>query len=199
MNFDEDGNNVPYPDPQLLPPEKIEEVNSKKILRNAQFAVANVNNQFDTSSLYEVRSALFKPDEGNTIDQRPYAVKYHNLPQLIDVMADDTSKQLGGGKNSIFQVPNASGDDFQQYEGMYQALADALYMLSGHSKAINELQNQGIKTVYMLSQILKAMGVPCHVEKINGVTGVFDDEGNEIPGFLAVPGSTRKAQPWWDY
>jgi hypothetical protein len=37
------------------------------------------------------------------------------------------------------------------------------------------------------------MGVPCYVEKINGVTGVFDDEGNEVPGFLAVPGLDKKS------
>lgn len=194
INFDSDGNNLAYPDAQLLPPEKIEEVNNRKILKNAQFAVANVNGKFDSSSLYEVRSALFRTGDGDTtVDQRPYAVKYHNLPQLIDAMADDTSKQLGGGKNSIFQVPNANGDDFQQYEGIFQPLADSLYMLSGHGKAINELQNQSIKTVYMLGQILKAMGVPMHVEKLPGTTGVYDKEGNEIPGFLAVPGLDPKS------
>jgi hypothetical protein len=190
VNFDEDGNNVPYPDPVLFDPEKIQEINEKRLLKNAQFAVAEMGGGLDTSSLYEVRSAMLKSGgrkSGNVVDLRPHAVKYHNLPQLIDALADDTSKQLGGATSAAFQVPSADGWRAAEYNGISQAVADALYMLSVHSKNINELQNQSIKTVYMLQQILKGLGLPTHIEKIEGVSGVTDSEGEFLTGYMPVP------------
>lgn len=189
VNFNEDGKNIPYPEPRLFSPEKIEEVNENKLLKNAQFAVAEMNGGLDSSGLYEVRSALMTSGRksDNVIDLRPHAIKVHNLPQLIDAMADDNSKMLGGGSSAAFQVPSADGWRAAEYEGISQAVADALYMLSVHSKNINELQNQSIKTVYMLQQILKGLGLPTHIEKIEGVSGVTDSEGEFLTGYMPVP------------
>jgi hypothetical protein len=190
VNFNEDGENVPYPDPVLFDPDKIKEVNERQLLKNAQFAVAEMNGAFDTSSLYEVRSAMVKAGRKPTdleVDLRSHAIKYHNLPQLVDSLADDLSKHLGGATSAAFQVPSADGWRAAEYNGISQAVADALYMLSVHSKNINELQNQSIKTVYMLQQILKGLGLPTHIEKIEGVSGVTDSEGEYITGYMPVP------------
>jgi hypothetical protein len=196
VNFDEDGNNKPYPKPRLFDPEKIEEINKAQLLKNAQFAVAKMGGEFDTSSLYEVRSAQLKQGrKGIEVDMRPHAIKYHNLPQLLDAIGDDLSRFLGGASASAFQVPNANNWTAQNYAGLTQGLADALYMLSVHSKSINELQNQSIKSVYMLQQIMKGMGLPCHVTKIEGVSGIPDpnNPGEWIDGFMPVPEIDAKA------
>jgi hypothetical protein len=188
VSFNEDGKNVPYPEPRLFDPEKIEDINDKKLLKPAQFAVAEMGGFLDTSGIYEVRSAIPKMVRNEMeIDLRPHGIKVHNLPQLIDGMADDISKMLGGGQSAAFQVPSADGWRAAEYEGISQAVADALYMLSVHSKNINELQNQSIKTVYMLQQILKGLGLPTHIEKIEGVSGVTDAEGEYLTGYMPVP------------
>jgi hypothetical protein len=188
VSFNEDGKNVPYPEPRLFGPEKIEEINEKKLLKNAQFAVAEMGNGLDASGMYDLRSAVLKKDRKEaSIDLRSHAVKVHNLPQLIDALSDDISKHLGGGQSSIFQVPSADGWRSAEYEGIYQAVADSLYMLSVHSKQINELQNQSIKQVYMLQQILKGLGLPTHIETIEGVSGVNDSDGDSLTGYMAVP------------
>ena len=194
VNFNEDGLNRPYPEPVLFDPEKIEEVNDKKLLKNAQFAVAEMGGGLDTSALYEIRSALIKSGRKEaSIDLRPHAMKIHNLSQLFDAIADDISKMLGGGQSAAFQVPSADGWRAIEYEGISQAIADSLYMSSVHSKQINELQNQSIKTVYMLQQILKALGLPMHIEKIEGVSGVQDSEGDYLTGYMPVPEIDAKA------
>ena len=189
VNFNADGENVPFPEPELFGPEKIEEINNKKLLKNAQFFVADMGGDLDTSSLYEVRSAIFNQTGKNDgeIDLRPHAIKYHNLLQLVDAQSDDMSKQLGGGKNSIFQVPNADGDNFQEYHGVFQGLGDALYMLSVHSKQINELENQSILQIHLLKQLLAALGLPISIGKIEGSTGIYDKEGKEKKGYMPAP------------
>jgi hypothetical protein len=184
VNFNEDGENVPYPDPDFFYPDKVEEINTNKRLKNAQFAVAEMGGKFDASALYQVRSAILKSPRTASkpaeIDRRPHAVKYHNLAQLMDVVADDNAKMLGGGGNAVFSVPSANGWQTAEYEGLIQAVADCLYMQSALSKNVNELQNQAIKTVYMQQQILKALGLPLHVRKIEGVH-VVEKTSNEDP------------------
>jgi hypothetical protein len=196
INFNEDGMNIPYPEPRLFDPEKIEEVNDRKLLKNSQFAVAQMGNGLDTSSLYEVRSALMKRDGSETVlDLRPHAIKYHNLPQLLDALSDDVSRHLGGASSAAFQVPAADGWRAQNYAGITQAIADLLYMSSVHSKSINELQNQSIKSVWMLQQVLKALGLPLHITKLEGVSGIKDpvEEGDLLRAYMPVPELDAKA------
>lgn len=187
--FNEDGKNIPQPESNWVDADYIQTINANQSLRNGQFAVREVNDAYGQrmvcDALFEVRAKQVNTttDEDGKLQvastQPGGAMRVPHIFGILDTIQDDLTKYWGGGD---IMVPKVDGTGVVYYDSMGECLADTLYMLGSHSKSINELQNQSIKTVFLLQEILRALGLPCHVATVKGVSpSAPGGEGGVIP------------------
>ncbi|AIE73866.1 MULTISPECIES: hypothetical protein [unclassified Synechocystis] len=178
--FNADGKNIPQPESNWVDADYIKTINANQSLRNGQFAVREVTDAYGQrmvcDALFEVRArqvSTTTDSDGNLqiAETSPGgAMRVPHIGGIFDTIADDLTKFWGGGD---IMVPKVDGTGVVYYDSMGECLADCLYMLGSHSKSINELQNQSIKTVFLLQEIFRALGLPCHVATVKGEGGVM--------------------------
>lgn len=187
--FNEDGKNIPQPESNWVDADYIQTINANQSLRNGQFAVREVNDAYGQrmvcDALFEVRARQITTttdEQGNlqVASTSPGgAMRVPHIGGIFDTIQDDLTKYWGGGD---IMVPKVDGTGIVYYDSMGECLADCLYMLGSHSKSINELQNQSIKSVFLLQEILRALGLPCHVAAVQGVSpSAPGGEGGVMP------------------
>ncbi|MBE9193879.1 hypothetical protein IQ219_00715 [Synechocystis sp. LEGE 06083] len=187
--FNEDGKNIPQPESNWVDADYIATINANQSLRNGQFAVREVNDAYGQrmvcDALFEVRArqvTTTTDEQGNlqVASTSPGgAMRVPHIGGIFDTIQDDLTKYWGGGD---LMVPKIDGTGIVYYDSIGECLADCLYMLGSHSKSINELQNQSIKSVFLLQEILRALGLPCHVAAVKGVSpSALGEEGGVMP------------------